>query len=169
MKLILFFCSLILIVFAVSCSSSCKIAKVKEGFIIENSEAKVIKKVTYQLWNGGTEASGSGYNMVIDLAKSDKKIELDNIYFRHSKAAIKTTTNGFKANLKIEKHKDIQLSSNPSDEYNNELPQKDAFPFQLNDNECIISYFENDRSKFIRVSNLKELETINYPSARPKN
>ena len=50
-------------------------------------------------------------------------------------------------NFKDIQKKDIIMSGNPEDEYGNEAPQlPKKMPFKLNDNECGVSYKENNSS-----------------------
>jgi len=135
--------------------------------ILENSKVKIIESVSFEKWVGGIESAGSGYHLYIEVASDT--IQLDRIYFRSLKADIKKEHDGFKAYLKDNIKEDIVMSSNQIDELNNKLPNEEAFPFLLNDDECVISYFQNDVHKFIRVTNLIEKEVIKYPSAQPKN
>ena len=70
----------------------------------------------------------------------------------------------------VNQKKDIIMSSNPQDEYNNKLDlRRDSSPFKLTQNECVISYIVNGKRLYYKISNLKKGESIAYPSAPPKN
>ena len=70
----------------------------------------------------------------------------------------------------INQKKDIIMSSNPQDEYNNKrVLIRGMSPFNLTQNECVISYRVNNKRLYYKISNLKKGEAIAYPSAPPKN
>lgn len=145
-------------------------ASVSRTFLIDNSKTKQIEVLSFQKWNAGQKQGGFGYDIEIIQSRSKSALQLQHIYFRGLKGTIQTG-NGkeYIANLKSVPNTDHQLSLEASNAYNNSLPNLLEVPFLLNDNECVISYIDNHTVKFIKVVNLKEKETINYPSAKPRN
>ena len=64
---------------------------------------------------------------------------------------------------------DIILSSDSKEEYNNKLPQKDkGSPFELKDDECVISYTLNGKIEYFKVSNIRKEVAVNYPGVQPE-
>ncbi|MBO6605427.1 hypothetical protein [Psychroserpens sp.] len=161
----LFTSSILLLVMASfsQCSSVPKLQK----------EAPIsIADVYYQEWIAGVQGGGSGINLFISVSDSD--ITLETVYFRGEVAKLEvkpSNPNQYIGRFKTEMNqpKDIILSSDPKEEYGNKMPQKkDKFPFELADNECVISYTVNDEIKYFKISNIKNKPVINYPSAGPK-
>ena len=125
----------------------------------------------YNSWIAGVQGGGSGINVFLPL-KEKGKIMIDSLHFRGQKVAVqnrgKLITGRFKSS--VNQQKDIIMSSNPQDEYNNKLVLvRDTSPFKLTQNECVISYRVNGKRFYYKISNLKKEESIAYPSAPPKN
>ena len=151
-----------------ACNAS-KESSNKEPLLQDNSEVNLIEKVVFQKWVGGQEATGSGYHMEIFPTKTGTTLFLKRIYFRGLEADVNIGKITYVASLKSLPKKDVQLSSNPEDEYKNSLPKSKTFPFKLKDNECVVSYMSNETTKFLKVYNTAEKQAVYYPSSRPKN
>lgn len=129
-------------------------------------------EVYFQRWNAGIQGGGSGINLFISV--EDANVVLDSVYFRGKSAKLETKPQNkslYIAYFKTEfnQPKDIVMSSNPLDEYNNPLPiQKEKIPFTLKDSECVVSYKDGQTTKYFKIENITEKEVINYPSA-PNN
>ena len=128
--------------------------------------------VYFQRWNAGIQGGGSGINLFIPV--TDNNVVLDSVYFRGKSAKLETKTTDtslYIGRFKTEfnQPKDIVMSSNPLDEYNNPLPiQKEKIPFILKGSECVVSYKDGQTTKYFKIENIIEKEAINYPSA-PNN
>ena len=74
---------------------------------------------------------------------------------------------GYIASFKTKSNQkeDIVMSNNKNAEYGNQIPTKQDFPFDLKDNEAVISYTENATLKYLLIKNIKEKSRIEYPSA----
>ena len=129
-------------------------------------------EVYFQRWNAGIQGGGSGINLFIPVV--DTNVVLDSVYFRGKSAKLETKPQNkslYIAYFKTELNqpKDIVMSNNPLDEYKNQLPiQKERIPFKLKDSECVVSYKDGSITKYFKIENITEKETINYPSA-PNN
>lgn len=125
----------------------------------------------YTSWVAGVEGGGSGINVFLPL-KANGKTVIDSLHFRGQKVVVETRDKliiGRFKNFSNQK-KDIIMSSNPQDEYNNKLELKrDLSPFKLPQNACVISYKINGKRLYYKISNLKKGKSIAYPSAPPKN
>ena len=54
------------------------------------------------------------------------------------------------------------------EESKNRLPIfKEEMPFELNADECIITYREGDKTLYYKISNIEMKEPLYYPSASP--
>jgi hypothetical protein len=160
---------LIVSLFFFNCGSSKTYTSIPKTFLIDNTKVKRIESVSFQKWVAGKEESGYGYHIEITQSRNNQMLQLQHIYFRGLKGDISLGKKNYVANLKNEVNKDIQLSSDSSDEYENTLPELGELPFLLNDNECVISYITNHTIKFIKFINIKEKPAEYYPSAKPRN
>ena len=129
-----------------------------------------IEQVYFQKWVGGIEGGGSGLNLMIPVKSME--VQLDSAYFRGR--GVKLESRGtdliyigrFDSNFN--KKKDMVMSSDPKAEYGNkapEIPQK--IPFELEDDECIVSFMDGVTTKYFKVENVVEKEMIAYPSPPP--
>jgi len=129
-------------------------------------------EVYSQRWVGGIEEAGSGVNII--LLVKDNSVKLDSVYFKDRATKLVSQpqnkdlyVGSFKAAYK---HKEDMLMSNePNGEYGNTLPDEiiNKFPFELKENECIVSYQESGTTKYFKITNIIEKEMIAYPSAPP--
>lgn len=134
-----------------------------------------LKEVYCQSWVAGIRGGGAGMNIFIPVeAISDKDIEIDSVFFRGKSA--KLTTKPQNKSLYIgrftsdaNKPHDIVMSSDEQQEYGNKMPKaKEVIPFELRDNECVVSYKVGSKTKYFKIENIEEKRSIPYPSA-PNN
>lgn len=122
----------------------------------------------YQRWIGGIEGGGAGLNIFV-TAKDDAVV-LDSVYFRGKAAKLETKEQAPLLYIgrfisDINQKKNMVINAEPTSD---EKPIKEEkIPFELKDNECIISYRDNGVSKYFKISKLVEKEMIAYPSAPP--
>ncbi len=161
----LFTSSLLLLVMA-SFSQCSSVPKLQQ-------EAPVsIGDVYYQEWTAGVQGGGSGIILFIPVSNSD--IILEKVFFREDVVRLEVKPSNpllyigrFKTD--INQPKDLILSSDPKEEYNNKLPQKEkSIPFELKDDECVISYTMDGKIEYFKVSNIRKEAEINYPSVQPE-
>lgn len=127
--------------------------------------------VYYQKWTAGIQSGGSGINLFIPV--KDLNIELDSVYFRGNAAKLEVKSGEvifyigrFKTDFN--QPKDIVMSSDPNEEYGNQLDSKaTVIPFDLKDDECVISYIKDDKTLYYKISNIQQKEPLYYPSAPP--
>ncbi len=167
MKLLanLFLFSLVLTCFT-QCSSAQKLEK-ETPFKIGNAY--------FQSWVAGVEGGGSGINIFITVeGKSQDKTELDSVYFRGKASKFETKPNNLdlfigRFSTPFNQKRDLIMSNKPDAEYGNEAPQPNfKIPFDLKDDECVISYKEGNKTKYFRIENVAEKRLQQYPSAPPK-
>lgn len=60
---------------------------------------------------------------------------------------------------------DIILNINSSKEINNTVPKIKKLPFELNQNEAIISYILKGKTKYFKVKSIKKGKNVFYPKA----
>lgn len=149
-----------------SCSTAQKLQQ-EPPFHIEN--------VYSQKWVAGIEGGGSGINLFIPISKEiSQNIELDSVYFR-GKGVKLELIKGEKPmyigrfETDFNQKKDIIMSSDPNEEYGNEvLPMNNKIPFKLEDTECVVSFKDQGDIKYFKIENITEKPNQNYPSA-PSN
>ena len=141
------------------CSSSKSLDK-KAVVEIENAYC--------QAWTAGVEGGGSGMNLFLPV--TDTSVELDSVYFRGRaaklewKKEVKQYVGRFKT--EVNPKKDIVMHEDSRQEYGNELPKIESkIPFELKEDECVISYKKRDRTRYFKIGNIIEKQGIAYPSA----
>lgn len=154
--------SIIAMTFSLSGCSSQK--KLVNKFPLELGEA------TCQSWVGGRPEAGSGLKLEIPVL-SDKTddIQLQQAYFRGKIADLKLKSKEGKwiatanfRNTNLEKP-DIIMDADATKEVGNQPPQfKTEIPFELETNECVISYLKGDTIKYFKIDNVKEQEPLIY-------
>lgn len=128
-------------------------------------------EVYFQSWVAGVKGGGSGINLFILISYIKTDIVLDSVYFREKAVKLEVENNLFVGRFKTKanQQEDIILSSDPKDEYPNQLSVKEnGFPFKLKENECVVSYIENKSTKYFKIENIKEKQAQDFPSA-PKH
>lgn len=166
MKSLKYISSLVLLLVLMVSFSQCSTAQKLQ------KEAPVeFGQVYAQKWVSGVQGGGSGINVFIPV--DNNSVAFDSIFFRGQKAKLKFNESG--QNLYIgrfrtefNQKKDIILSSDMSEESKNKLPQlKEELPFELSENECVISYHKNNETLYYKISNIKIKQPLHYPSAPP--
>ncbi|WP_108115333.1 hypothetical protein [Kordia periserrulae] len=124
-----------------------------------------------QPWTGGQPDSGSGINVQMTIQNLNKKdIQLLDFYFRGNQTKledISTNNNGlYIARYLKQAEKEVVLHKDSQKEAQNEPPTlQPTLPFQLKDNEGVISYIENGIIKYYKLENILEKFPNFYPSA----
>ncbi len=129
----------------------------------------------FQKWVSGLKGGGSGINLYIPIEGNfNKTIELDSVYFRGkvTKLVVKPSNPSlyvgrFSSNRS---HKgDVIMSDKPHAEYGNELPKyATKIPFELKDNECVVSFKDDNITKYFKIENVIEKQPLYYPKTKPK-
>ena len=139
---------------------------------LEKSIPLEIGDVYFQNWVAGVKGGGSGVNLFIPIISNTNNIILDSVYFRGKKVKLELKNNtlyvGYFKSL-INEKKDIVMSSNRIEELNNPVPKiPKNIPFKLENNECVVSYKNNGKTKYHKLSNITEKEKQYLPSAPAK-
>ncbi|WP_299108111.1 hypothetical protein [uncultured Winogradskyella sp.] len=121
---------------------------------LTNHAPEALKEAYYQNWNSGLKDGGSGTDLYIGL--HDNPIILDSVYFRGQLSILSKSSN----------HSLLYIGRfSFNNQIYNELAESSFFPFQIKDNECLISYklLKNNTLKYYRIVNVKMRKTLNYP------
>lgn len=116
-----------------------------------------IKPVVFQEWYAGIKVGGTGINVFVPVSSVNEGIVFNEVYFRNLKGKLVKSGNKYTAVLK-----------NPSRHYTFQKPEKPAdYPFDLKDNECVISYVENGQTKYHKIVSLNEVAGTYYENGPP--
>ena len=108
------------------------------------------KDVYFQKWNAGIQEGGSGINVFIKT--EDKSVTPDSVYFRGKGTRLIVYPNNLV--LHIGRFTALNTSS---------------IPFNLKEDECIVSYLKNKKVHYYKISNIREHTIVNYPSTPSKD
>lgn len=166
MRVVKFFTRYItLALLVVNCSSA---QKLQEQSPIDFGD------VYYRKWISGVKGGGSGLNLVITVSEPmPQNIHLDSVYFRGKASKLERIKDDnilFIGRFKslFNQKQDIIMSSDPTKEYGNELPEVlSSNTFELKDDECVVSYTMKGNTKYYKIKNLREKPAEHYPTAPP--
>lgn len=121
-------------------------------------------EATCQAWSGGRAEAGSGMLLEIPvLSENLDEIKLQQAFFRGKIAdvTLENTDKGWvaKANFKnqnLEKP-DMVMHADSKQEVGNQPPiVQEKFPFDLEDDQCVLSFLDGDTVKYYKVESVKE-------------
>ena len=145
--------SLFLMLFIIVSFSQCaSTLKLQDNLLIE------IDNVYYQTWVEGFKGGGKGINVFIPIRSNFNDIFLDSMYFRGKSTKIEYVN----ATLAVGRFKtegnqnqDIIISNEPYAEYGNKVPKiPQKIPFDLKDDECVVSYIDGNKVKYFKIENI---------------
>lgn len=124
-----------------------------------------ITDAQYQNWIGGMP--GSSGTIITIAYDSNTEITFDSIYFANKIGSLKASSNNGNQSLigtinnttSIVK-KDLILHSDPKKEFKNELPTVKKLPFELKENEAVISYKQGEKTKYFKIEKVKKGKPI---------
>ncbi len=135
---------------------------------LKSSSSISIDEVYFQEWRSGVEGGGSGLNLFITLSEPTRKsIQLDSVYFRERSAkleSIRKDSTHFVGRFTY--NSGLQLPFEVGDQNTNEQSSESTnIPFELQNNACVISYFEEGNIKYVTLDSIAEKRIQNYPTA----
>ncbi|WP_344924789.1 hypothetical protein [Aquimarina addita] len=125
-----------------------------------------------QPWASEVEGGKTGFTVHFFVEKK-ADIILKEIYYKGKKIELQSTQNlteyiGQYTNSIISK-KEIIMSSDPMEEFNNQVPLIiEKTPFELEENECIIEYIQDDKKQYFKLGMLPEKEMERQPTVKPE-
>lgn len=119
---------------------------------------------TCQAWAGGRAEAGSGLLLEIPVINGNvEEVKLQQAFFRGKIADVEmeSTENGWvaKANFRNQNagKPDMKMDADSKQEIGNQPPKlQEKFPFELGDNECVLSFMDGDTVKYFKVEGIKE-------------
>jgi len=121
----------------------------------------------YKNWMGGRQGV-KGVLITIKAKAPETDIIFDSIYFNNKMVKLQphieknelTLTGNFIIPSKTDH---IIMHADPKKEFGNKPPNiSNKIPFELQDNEAVISYFIKSKKRFYKISNIKKAKTIFY-------
>jgi hypothetical protein len=120
-----------------------------------------------QKWMGGAPGSGSGVTLYFPAALFSD-VDISKVYFRGLETDTVNYTDENKRIMMVRFTYKNTNSPNRSlsskDEYGNEAPDLKPFPYELQPTEAMIEVLKNNRTKLVKLTNIKEQEMQVYPS-----
>mgnify|MGYP000619178694 FL=1 len=127
-----------------------------------------ITSATYENWTGG-QPGVKGTNVKIEYT-ANKIVEFDSIYFSNKVAKLQTKEAsknkmifGYFNTSSLKN--DMVLHSDSTKEMKNTIPKIKKIPFELKENEAVISYKINKKTKYYKITSLTKAKSSFFPSA----
>lgn len=134
-------------------------------YTLEENASLNPKQAYFLEWYAGIKVGGSGFNIYFPNLNGDKKVAIDSVFFRRMKGKLIEGRSRYTAVLRKNSKHYADISKQYQD--GRKLDKAAGFPFNLKENECVISYRENGQTKYIKVSNLAEKQSLYYEKGAP--
>jgi hypothetical protein len=125
--------------------------------------------ITSAVFNNWSVKSTAAKGVIVNIGYDSKYVvKFDSIYF--SKSAEKLSTSKVKekkiisANFSSTVKPDLILEENSTKELYNQFPAIKKMPFELKQNEAIISYKRKDKTKYFKIKSIKKGKTFFFDS-----
>lgn len=127
-------------------------------------------QATCQSWTGGRPESGSGILLEIPLmGENIDGMKMQQAFFRGMMTDVSIATKDGKQMAKANFRKpspedmDLTMHADPKEEVGNKPPKKKGkFPFELTQDECVLSYMDGETIKYFKIENVKEKKPLIY-------
>ena len=120
-------------------------------------------QATCQSWEGGRAEAGSGIKLEIPVLNDLNGVTMQQAYFRGMMADLNVDSNDGKQMVKANFRRgnsekmDIVMHEDSRKEVGNQPPtKKEEFPFELTDDQCVISYMDGNTVKYFKIEGIKE-------------
>ena len=116
-----------------------------------------INSAEYNTWVGGLPGV-SGINVKIKL-KEKSTIQFDSLYFKMRVTKVETKNSTLLiAHYSTSKKNpsDIILDIDPKKELKNQIPRQQTIPFELEENEAVLSYQFKGKTRYIKIKDIKK-------------
>ena len=163
-KYILLTLMIIAICITISCGS-CK-AK-KESVVFTQSIPFTVENTYSQKWVAGVRGGGSGLNIHTTINNISEGVIMKEFFFRKKVTEVKVSKNNLFSGYYKNDENTLIMDSDTQKEVVNTPPKKS--PFQLEDNEAVLSYDFNNKTYYHKISNIVEKDVLAYPSSNPNN
>jgi hypothetical protein len=139
--------------------------------LVKKSTLKV-EKAFYNKWFGG-QPGVRGTKVEIHLKDASEVIFVA-LYFQGKRTKVEVSQmekfTRIIAHFSIlkRKNRNLILDADITKELENTLPSLEEFPFQLKENEAILSYKKEGKTLYFKIENIKKLQSIPFPSMNKK-
>ncbi len=138
--------------------------------MFEQNPPFTIETAYFQKWVAGIKEGGSGIDIHIVFATIKSNVVVQDIYFRNQILKMQNSLNNsnkYVAHLSNNSRNDIVMDIDPMKEAQNRPSKK--FPFEINENDAVISFLSEGKTGYFKISNLSEKEQIAYPQSNPND
>lgn len=131
-----------------------------------------IEKSSYNNWTGG-QSGVSGTKVEIVLTENSN-IVFDSLFFKNKSTKVEIKTDSDKTllighfNTSNRQKRDLVLDIDATKEIKNTIPEVNKFPFDLKDNEAILSYKDGDKIKYYKIINVEKGKQVFFPRANKR-
>jgi len=133
-----------------------------------------VEKPTCTPFDGGVEASGSGFILQLPISmQTDEEITFEKVFFRGHILDPEWITEDGKRFLqcrylrKSMEKPDIIMHDDPMMEVGNQPPgaiiEKEEFPFELKPEEAVIAYQHKGKTVYTKISSIKDKSPLIFP------
>ena len=142
------------------------------GSILVKKSILKVEKAIYNKWFGG-QPGVSGTKVEIHLKDASEVIFVA-LYFQGKRTKVevsqmeKFTRVIAHFSTSKRKNRNLILDADITKELENTLPSLEEFPFQLKENEAILSYKKEGKTLYFKIENIKKLQSISFPSMNKK-
>ena len=139
--------------------------------LVKKSTLKV-EKAFYNNWFGG-QPGVRGTKVEIHLKDASEVIFVA-LYFQGKRTKVevskieKFTRIIAHFSTSKRKNRNLILNADMTKELENTLPSLEEFPFQLKENEAILSYKKENKTLYFKIENIKKVQSIAFPSMNKK-
>lgn len=153
-----------LLFFAIVLSLS--FSKCDNDYRLDDEPPIRLGNVYYQEWRSTMNDTSSMMTLFIPVQSNNNQLVLDSVCFKNNRAQLQYVNDSlWVAYFKIQNRlkKDLVMSHEPFAEYGNKPPiYLNKWPFQIENNACVVSYQKEDHIKYFKISNIKKV-VFNLP------
>ncbi|CAM1369521.1 conserved exported hypothetical protein [Tenacibaculum sediminilitoris] len=131
---------------------------------MENNPPFKIGSANYSYITGGVKGSYNSTNLIINFTTKES-VNFKNVYFQSRITKAVVEQHGDKQYIAAryktsssKAQKDLVLHANSKEEYGN--TSKENFPFELKENEAVISYSIGEKIHYVKVENIKKEKKV---------
>ena len=127
-----------------------------------------IQQAQFQKWVAGVQGGGSGVNVQVTILEIQEGVQIKEMYFREQIVKARSnfeTPDYFTGEFLNQPRPDVIMDGDAVQEAQNTPPRE--FPFQLKDDEAVISYSLKGEVYFVKVSSMEEKPMLAYPGQNP--
>jgi hypothetical protein len=124
-----------------------------------------IEEVYFQNWIGGQRLTGRGTDFYIQFKEPfSANFRIRKLYFHEQELELLKKNDSVYTASYSQRPKDFEAETDGQIE----TSKVAKFKFELNKNEAILEFDQDNITQFFKITNIKEKEFLAYPSARPK-